>query len=326
MDNEPIIIADESVSRLEIFTDGDFIGHTHAIEHTLNSTAMPPRARRGFLRDAVETLNEHFGTELIRDQVDIAGYAYIADEDGRLLINDDGDVTQGYVEYEEVTYSGIDIIKFKTNNPDVNTDKPTYKIVCKIKHTSYDDDGTGYTQVYYIPPGDILRFEASYEDDEGDEFDPDQAQQDVIEEFVGISQRVVRHHTFTLASGREQHRTLRNLGRQLYDDVISTYGNNTVKVNATEFFIIPDTQEGEKPSMYLIDQTSEPIEEWTSPTGAIRDCKFIETIQSGGIGTSKIRSLIRETPCIVMSIEDRNATCLIPLTAFNFADIIDDTI
>lgn len=324
MDNEPILITDETVSRLEIFSDGDFIGGAHAIEHTLNNTTMPPRARRGFLRDAVETLNEHFGTELIRDQVDVTGYAYIADEDGRLLIDDNGDVTQGYVEYEEVTYSGIDVIQLKPNRVDGSANKPTYKVVCKIKHTSYGDDGTGYTQVYYIPPDDILRFEASYEDEE--EFDPDLAERNVIDEFIGISHRVVRHHTFTLAPGREQHRTLRNLARQLYDDVISTYGNNTVKVNATEFFVMPKVQEGEKPSLYLIDQAPKPGEEWTIPKGVIVDCKFIETIQSDGIGTNKIKSLIRETPCIIMSIEDSSATCLIPLAAFNFAEIIDDTL
>lgn len=306
------------MSRLEIFADTDFIGSIHATEMTLHDL-IDPEDIQHYKTIAIETLNEHFGTEEISDQVDVVGYAYIADKDGGLLRDETGDVVEGSIECDEVTYSGIDIIDIRNMREFGETENPNYKVVCRFKHTTYADNGTKFKETYYIPPNDVLAFQPSYE-----QFDENKYLKDLMDECADISKKTVHHYTFTLARGREQHRILWNLANELGDDVVSMYGNNTISVNASEFFMMTPPEEGELPEVYYFDQYTKPPEEWMTPQGKVVGCQFIESILDKDAGSVKLKSLIRECPCIVLEIENSNAICLIPIRAFNFADVTDE--
>ena len=319
MDKEPTFSSGSVMSRLEIFADADFIDSVRATETTLADSDIAPRNQRKYIKTAIETLNEHFGTEDIYDTVDVAGYAYIADKAGRLLRDETGAVVEGGIECDEVTYFGIDIIDIRNQQEVEDKEKLNYKVVCRFKRTTYADDGTKSKKTYYIPPNNVLAFQLSYE-----QFDENEYLKDKMDKCAAVSEETVRHYTFTLARGREQHRILWYLANELADDIVSTYGNSTVTVNTSEFFVMTPTDDGESPEIHLFDQYATPLEERVWPTGKVIDCQFIESILNKGNSSVKLKSLIRECPCMVLAIENSNATCLIPIRAFNFADVIDE--
>lgn len=318
MDNEPIFSGGNVMSRLEIFADADFIDSIRATEMTLQSLTTPEDIRR-YKAIAIETLNEHFGTEEIYDQVNVAGYAYIADRAGRLLRDETGDVAEGNIECDEVTYSGIDIIDVRNKSELEGTEKTNYKVACRFKRTICADEGTKFTETYYIPPSNVLAFRPSYE-----AYDENEDLQIVIKEYAEASEKAVHRYTFTLASGREQYRILWELANELGDDVVETYGQSTVSVDASEFFVITPTEHGESPEIYFIDQDTTPPEERVTPKGEVVDCQFIESILNQGDHSVKIKTLIREYPCLVLKIKNSNSTCLIPIRAINFVEAIDE--
>lgn len=311
MDDEPKPTETTSATRLEIFDDEYFIGGVHAAETTLNKTKRSQLEQQAYVDNAREVLNEHFGTEYVNDQVDIIGYGYLADAKGRLLVDASGVAEQVCINCDEVNYSGIDIIKI----PSQGKTAESYKVVCRFKNPNYDEDGRSHTEILYIPPEDVLEFTPSYPCES-------ESLKMLLMKFADTSELVTKNYTFTLANGREQHRILKQLSDQIGRYVMATYENETVAVNASEFFVVTLDKEGKKLIISLVDQHNLPPQKWSMLTGEVQGCIFIESLNNE---ITKIRALARRYPCIVLLNDDfEDSFYLIPIRAFNFADVIDD--
>jgi len=311
MDKEPKPPDTTSATRPEIFDDEYFIGSVHATETTLNKTERSQLEQQAFVDTSIEVLNEHLGTEYVDDQVNIIGYGYLADAKGRLLVDASGAAEQVCIDCGEVNYSGIDIIKI----PSQGKTAESYKVVCRFKNPNYDEDGRSHTEILYVPPEDVLEFTPSYPCES-------ESLKTLLMKFADISEAVTKNHTFTLANGHEQRRILKQLSYQIGRYVMASYENETVAANTSEFFVVTLTKEGKKPIISLVDQYNLPPQKWSTPTGKVLGCTFIESLNKEIV---KIRALVRQYPCIVISNDDsEDSFYLIPIRAFNFADVIDD--
>jgi hypothetical protein len=304
-------------SRIDSFTDPDFtlnVMSTEALLNNDNAEVIPVPKR---IKKMANNLNTLFGHEHVKSFVEIVGYAYMGDRTGALLVDKADDTIQGLVEYDEdddVTYLGIEIINVQ-NSPD---GKPNYKVVCKFKLTSYDTEGIGRREIFYIPPSDVLHFQPRKE------YDENETLLTLLDNVATESESLVKNYHFTLAASNIQHRTLRIISSGLREKLNDMFTTDDLKIDADEFFIVTYSKDNEIDNVNYVNPAEESTNKGLTPQGVLVGIEFLETITHER--TQKLRSLARNYPCFVLDISGQDAMCLVPIRAFNAVVTIDDTL
>lgn len=300
MESEPNRQRDESGAIELDFRSSQFLQKVADVEQALNRPMTDQQERR-LLDESIESIGDSFGYEYYNELVNVGGYAYLADEDGDLT----GE--ESIFMEDDVMFSGLTIVKPLTK----------YEVVFCFNELFEDDNLVSRVKTIYIPPTEML-FLTSMTDIA---YDSTQLKYE-LEQSALRSEDIIQSDAYRTAPSHEQRELLISIAQECATSVIQTYNSDVVEIDATEFYLVKN---GSTDDMVVshIDQTSMPLRQRQPLIGRVDGCSFIELIHTPK--NSRYSTPERQYPSIVLTDDENDILYVIPIRAFNFADVVQSS-
>jgi len=269
------------------------------------------RATSSYLEEA---LNGYVDSEYFDSRVDVTGRAYFANNRGNIIYDSDGKPKNDIISASNLNFVGTELVYLE-----YESDSPSYKALCRFNSANNDS----LPETLYFAPEDLILFTpttgASGEINTTATMTADEENlliKSVFKELADSTRRILTSPDFSLARSDEQKRILRLCAQQTADIVKLEYGKQTIEIMASEFLIVTES------GIMHVDQKSKPQEDWNLPMGQFDDCTFYELINQPP--NTKIGAIFRYQPLIVLLSYETGSQYLVPLLAFESANLIEE--
>ncbi len=296
------------------FTEPGFLFDVKNAENIVGRSAVSRSEIRSAINYVEEALTGYITGEYLNTTVEAIGRAYFADHHGNIVYVADGKPKNDIISARGLKFIGIEMLYIEHDS-----DEKAYKAFCRFNRSR----GGSNLETLYFAPEDLIVMRPKPKPKHANEAyaeisaeEENELIKSVLKFHADNTRQLLTSPRFTLAHGEEQHRILKMCAQDSAEFINDEYGKKTIEIEASEFLVVTES------GILHVDQRLKPREEWNIPMGQFGGCTFYELITQAP--NSKIQSMHWRQPSIVLSNYETGSLYLVPLLAFESANVIED--